>query len=438
MHWLKQLTVSRMRNYQLLTSLVAPFIPLWLRWRKFKGKEDPKRFAERFGIPSKQRPKGTLLWLHGASVGEANSVLPLIQKLREHFPEITILLTTGTVTSAQLMEKRLPKGVIHQYVPVDIPKAVDRFIWHWRPDLAFWVESEFWPNLIASAHDYGALMGVINARMSERSFNSWQKRPAMIRQMLSCFDLVYAQSEQDATRLKTLGAKNVTCVGNLKYDAALLSYDENELQNLKRMIGTRPVWLAASTHPGEEIMIAQAHKLLSATRPNLLTIIVPRHPDRGLEIAQELKKTVHTALRSHKEPISTDTKIYIADTLGELGLFFRLCEIVFMGGSLVNHGGQNPLEPARLSCAIVTGPYTHNFADIYHDMETANACVRAANPQKLTTHIDRLFNDSNARSTLQNTVRLWIQNKGGAIDRLLDDLDPLLSFNDNAKKGAEK
>ena len=414
-----------MRNYRILTMLIAPLLPLWLFIRRLRGKEDRLRFRERFGIASQPRPPGTLLWLHAASVGESNSVLPFIFKMRAHYPHINLLLTTGTVTSAALMQKRLPKDVIHQYAPIDTPKATDRFIWHWRPDFAFWVESEFWPNLIWTANDFGSFMGVINARMSERSFASWQKRPAMIHDMLSCFNLVFAQSEQDGARLKTLGAKHMSCCGNIKYDAATLPCNEDELIAFKNTIGNRPLWLAASTHPGEELLIAEAHKLLSATRKNLLTIIVPRHPARGSSIATELQTFGKIALRSKQESITTDTKFYIADTLGELGLFYRASDIVFMGGSLVNHGGQNPLEPAKLSCAVLTGPHTHNFSDIYAEMEKAGVVIRVQNAAGLAAQIDKLLNDAKAREAMQNAVRFWMQDKGGATDRLLENLQPI-------------
>lgn len=412
-------------SYRLLTTLAAPFLPLWLRYRSAKGKEDPKRIGERFGIASQPRPKGTLLWLHAASVGEANSLLLLIHKIRERVPALHLLLTTGTVTSAKLMQSRLPPGAIHQYVPLDTPKAVARFMRHWHPDLAFWVESELWPNMIREADAYECFMGIINARMSERSFTGWQKRPALIKDMLKRFNLIFAQSEADAKRLEALGARDVMCLGNLKYDASLLPCDENELIRMQNIIKGRPVWLAASTHPGEEEMVATAHGLLAATRPNLLTVIVPRHPERGPAIASALNK-YKTALRSAGEQPDAATQIYIADTLGELGLFYRLCETVFMGGSLVTHGGQNPLEPARLSCAIVTGPHTHNFADMYADMEKQHLMLRAANPQNLAASIGQLLSNADMRATMQQQVKKWVDSKSGTADRLMIYLDPLL------------
>lgn len=416
-----------MRNYYLLTSLLSPILPLWLYWRQMIGKEDAKRISERFGKASIARPAGSLLWLHAASVGEANSVLLLIEKIRARFPDLQLLLTTGTVTSAQLMQKRLPKGVIHQYVPIDTPQATQAFIKYWKPDFAFWVESEFWPNLIMAANASQCFMGVINARMSERSFISWQKRPAMIKTLLSCFDVVCAQSGDDAERLTILGAHNVKSLGNLKYDAALLPCDEAELVRLKKTIGDRPIWLAASTHPGEEAQIAEVHHLLSISYPKLLTVIVPRHPERGKDIVNSLK-SLPVALRSGKETITADTAIYIADTLGELGLFYRLCETVFMGGSLVAHGGQNPLEPARLACAILTGPHTHNFAAIYQDMEKNRCCLRVANVKSLASELHALLGNPAAAEQMQQRAKQWVEAGGGAADRILSLLTPVFSL----------
>ena len=272
------------------------------------------------------------------------------------------------------------------------------------------------------------MMGLINARMSERSFRSWQKRSRMIKAMLGFFDVIFAQSEDDASRLRALGARDPICHGNLKYDASMLTCDENELLALQKAIGSRPVWLAASTHPGEETHVANVHKKLVGKRPDLLTIIVPRHPKRGEAIAMELQKIGNVALRSKKEPITSKTNFYIADTIGELGLFFRLSEIVFMGGSLVQHGGQNPLEPARLSCAIVTGPHTHNFADIYNEMAQNGSCIRISNTGELAMQIQALFEDTAARERVQNTVRVWMKDKGGASDRIIDTLSPALTY----------
>ncbi|MDE3016105.1 MAG: 3-deoxy-D-manno-octulosonic acid transferase [Pseudomonadota bacterium] len=415
-----------MRSYRLLSTLVAPIIPLWLMLRRLRGKEDAKRLPERLGICKTPRPAGKLLWLHAASVGEATSILPLLQKVHRRYPELRLLLTTGTVTSARLMQKRLPAGAIHQFAPIDTPQATAQFIRHWRPDVSLWVESEFWPNLIDAVRRAHCYMGVINGRMSERSFQAWQKRPAMIRDMLACFDIVIAQSREDAARLQALGASDVRCVGNLKYDAVALPCDEAELLRLKTAIGARPVWLAASTHPGEEKIAAQTHRRLAAAYPDLLTIIAPRHPERGAASAHEIKDLT-VALRSQRQAITPETQIYIADTMGELGLFYRLSEIAFMGGSLVNHGGQNPLEPARLSCGIIFGPHTHNFSDIYRELEENGGGIRIAGGESLAAEVGVLLGDYARLHAMQGRARQWVESQAGATDRLMDMLSPLFA-----------
>lgn len=413
--------------YALISFFAEPILPLWFWIRELKGKEDKTRRRERMGYASKPRPKGPLIWLHAASVGEANSVLPLITGLRSRYPHINLLLSTGTKTSANLMALRLPKEVIHHYVPVDTKEATWRFMRHWRPDIALFVESELWPNLIDAADSWQCFMGLINARMSERSFRFWNKHPTLISRMMRCFNIVLAQSENDAARLKALGAKNVSCPGNLKYDAAPLPCDEAQLFALKNALGNRPVWLAASTHPGEEMLIADIHAAIEKTYPHLLTIIVPRHPDRGILLAAELQKKFRIGMRSRGDSFAPDTQLYLGDTLGELGLFYRLSEVVFMGGSLIKHGGQNPLEPARLGCAILTGPHTHNFADIYQALSKANACQRVSDHQALAVAVKTLLKDSATRYALSSTAQQWVEGQTGATGRLLETLSPVLS-----------
>jgi 3-deoxy-D-manno-octulosonic-acid transferase len=415
------------RVYLIVSELISPLVLPWLFWRRLKGKEDAARFSERFGYTSHLRPKGKLLWLHAASVGEATSILPLIGALRARHSEMHVLVTTGTKTSALLMKERLPQGVIHQYAPVDTPAATWRFTKHWRPEFAFFVESEFWPNLVFAANAWQCFLGVINGRMSQRSFRFWNNYPVLMQKMLACFDIAFAQSEDDKKRLETLGAKNTLTVGNLKYDAEPLPCDETKLLQLKTALGARPVWLAASTHPGEEIFIAEAQTKLAALHPGLLAIIVPRHPVRGAEIAAMLQKKFPIGLRSRGDAIQPEMEMYIADTLGELGLFYRLSDIVFMGGSLVPHGGQNPLEPARLAASIVTGPHTHNFADIYRDLENAKACLRARNAEELATKISGLFSNPGAAQTMQDAAKAWVESQRGATERVLAKLSPVFS-----------
>ena len=414
----------RYSSYKFATDFLSPLITAWLLIRRARGKGDKQRFRERFGYASVPRPAGTLLWLHAASVGEANSVLQLIDQIRARQLPAHLLLTTGTVSSAKLMHARLPGGVIHQFAPIDTPDATLRFLRHWKPDIGFWVESEFWPNLVMNARKRGCFMVVVNGRMSQSSYQGWQRYALhMMFDMMRCFDVIFAQSEIDGERLRALGAPDVRYVGNLKYDADMLPCDEAALLFLQQTIGGRPVWLAASTHPGEEEIIAQAHGTLAATHPNLLTVIAPRHAQRGAEIAQKLPGQV--ALRSRGDAITPATAFYIADTMGELGLFYRLCEIVFMGGSLVPHGGQNPLEPLKLRCAIITGPHTHNFAQITADMDKAGILARAQNAGQLARHIDRFLKNPDTIAETHIRAKEWLKDKTGATLRIIDMLAPI-------------
>ena len=418
----------RYNTYKIVTSALSPLVSVWLRIRLLQGKESRERFSERFGFSKIARPKGTLLWLHAASVGEANSVVMLIEQIQSRFPEVNILLTTGTVTSANLIEKRNPKNVIHQFVPIDTPEATNRFLRHWRPDIGFWVESELWPNLVINAKARGCFMIIINGRMSVGSYNSWQKFAVlMIYQMLNCFELVFAQNENDAQRFRALGAKDVRCVGNLKYDATSLPCNEADLFAMQQAIGTRQLWLAASTHYNEEEQIIKTHNILIATHPNLLTIIAPRHPQRGEEIAKLLSTHGKVALRSRGDKITPDSKFYVADTLGELGLFYRLSEIVFMGGSLIKHGGQNPLEASRLRCCIITGMHTENFAEIYSEMESLSICIGVQNATELATKIDKLMQDSDALTQMQMQTKEWLRGKSGAATKIIDIIAPIFT-----------
>lgn len=349
--------------------LLGPFIRLWLERRARRGKEDSARLGERLGLASLTRPDGLLIWCHAASVGEAQALLPLLRALRVRKPELTLLLTTGTVTSARLVHQRkqsMPEGpgILHQFVPVDLPGAVDRFLDHWRPDLAVWTESEFWPGLLDGLRHRHIPALLINARLSERSCRRWQRVPGTARWLLGCFAAIYAQTHDDAERLRRLGARNVQEVGNLKLAAPPLPVDETAVGEWQEHLRGRPRWLVASTHPGEEPLAVLAHRFLEPHFPSLLTIIVPRHPERGPTLAEELAAPdLRIALRSRGEMPDARTHLYIADTLGELGLWCRLSPLVAMGGSLIPHGGHNPLEPARLGCAVLLGPHMFNFSE---------------------------------------------------------------------------
>ncbi|MFN4164990.1 MAG: 3-deoxy-D-manno-octulosonic acid transferase [Ferrovibrio sp.] len=410
--------------------LLAPGVHLWLRRRADAGKEDAARLPERFGFAAMARPQGPLIWCHGASVGEAQALLPLLQHLHAARPEITLLLTTGTVTSATLVQQRvmqgLLRGVIHQFVPVDIPHAVDRFLDHWRPDLVLWSESDFWPGILAEIQrrDIPALL--VNARMSERSCRRWSLAPQTARWLLRSFRTVYAQTAQDAERLRRLGAADVIEAGNLKEAAPPLPANAETVMQWQMTLGNRPRWLAASTHPSEETQIADVHRALKSRFPGLLTIIAPRHPQRGPEIAAALNAAdCSIALRSRSEAVTEATDIYIADTLGELGLWYRLCPVVMMGGSLIPHGGQNPLEPARLDCAVLFGPAMFNFSEAVAGLLEAGGAMQVRDGAELTAALSILLKDPAKTAKIATAARGY----AGGQNRILDTLrDAALRF----------
>jgi 3-deoxy-D-manno-octulosonic-acid transferase len=396
-----------------------------LAQRARRGKEERTRIGERRGEATRARPQGKLAWLHGASVGETLSMLPLIERLTQR--GLTVLVTSGTVTSARLLEWRLPPGAIYQFVPVDVPAYVRRFFDHWRPDLALIAESELWPNLIVEADERGIPMVQVNGRMSERSFRRWQRMPALIGALLGRFDLCLAQSRPDADRLSRLGAPRVGVAGNLKFDVPPPPADPLRLSALTGLVGDRPVWVAASTHPGEEEQIIAVHLALVSRFPTLLTIIAPRHPHRGEEIARMAEEArLHVGLRSRGLEPDGATDIYVADTIGELGLFYRLASVVFMGGSLVPHGGQNPIEPGKLGAAIVHGPHVHNFVDVFAALDKNGGAIAVSDDEHLARTLSSLLLDGHRMRAMARAAADTVESLGGAVDRTLQAIEPFV------------
>ena len=413
--------------YRGLTTAGLPLIQLLLRRRIARGKEDPARIEERRGVASLARPDGPLLWLHAASIGEAQSVLVLIERLSRERPTLNILMTTGTVTSANLMGERLPKRALHQFVPVDRPAWVRRFLNYWHPDMAVWVESELWPNLLLETAARGTPMVLLNARISADSHTGWQRARGLAHRLLSSFSLVLAQDETIAARLRDLGAANVSVSGNLKTAAAPLPATASELLELQDAIGPRPVWLAASTHDGEEAIVGQAHAAIAKNRPDLLTIIAPRHPQRASEIAADLKREgLAVARRPLSEPITDHVDIYLADGTGELGLFYRIAPIAFIGGSLIPHGGQNMLEPAVLKCAILHGPHIANFQSVADDLARAGASRQIDSADILAQTVETLLANPDDATAMADAAAATASAHNGVLDRVVSALTPLL------------
>lgn len=411
--------------YRLLTSALEPAAAGLLLWRRRRGKEDPERVSERRGHPSVRRPDKTLVWLHGASVGETVTLLPLVDMLKRR--GLAVLVTSGTVTSAKLLAARLPAGVIHQYLPLDVPRYVRRFLDHWHPEIGLICESEIWPNLVIEARRRDIPLALVNARMSERSFKRWYKLPKTSHFLLSCFESCLAQSQGDGERLAQLGAPRVSIAGNLKFDVPAPPADANTLAILDGLTTGRPVWIAASTHPGEEEMIISAHLGIKAHLPKLLTIIAPRHPHRGVEIeALAQANAVAVSRRSAGHAPERADELYIADTVGELGLFFRLSQVAFLGGSLVPTGGHNPIEPAKLGCALLHGPHIRNFADVFAAFDQDGGSREVSDVQALAGAAHRWLSDpaaarQAARKAAQTSAQL-----GGALNRTMQAIEPLL------------
>ncbi|WP_235525830.1 3-deoxy-D-manno-octulosonic acid transferase [Caulobacter sp. Root1472] len=417
--------------YRAATTVLEPFAPLLLSRRAQAGKEDRARLHERLGRPRIPRPpmgpSGRLVWLHGASVGESLSILPLVERLRAERPDVAVLVSSGTVTSADLLARRLPAGAVHQFLPVDTPGGARRFLDHWRPDLAVFVESELWPNLLLTAKARGVRLALVSAKLSDKSYAGWRARPFAAFELFSGFDLILAQDGRAAERLSSLGG-TVAGEADLKFGAAPLPVDAAALASLRVRLSDRPLLLAASTHPGEDERVLAAWRALPAhsdyDRPRL--VIVPRHPERGPAIADmALAAGATTCLRS-REP-DDSAEVIVADTLGELGLWYRLADLALVAGSLVEGiGGHNPLEPARLDCPIVSGPHVENWLTAYADLRDADG-VTFADASVLGARLAELLARPEVLKRQATNARAFVARRDAearaGLDRILALLD---------------
>ncbi|MEM9585052.1 MAG: 3-deoxy-D-manno-octulosonic acid transferase [Pseudomonadota bacterium] len=399
-----------------------------LETRLADGKEHPERVSERRGIASQPRPPGTLIWFHAASVGESLSLVGLIEQLLDDFPDLNVLMTTGTRTSADLIKTRLPPQTMHQFVPLDARPFVRKFLDHWQPDIAIWTESELWPTLITETHRRGTQMLLLNARMSVKSHDAWRWLPSISRAVLQSFEEIFVQDETTARYLRRLGAlrNRVVVTGSLKEDSGTLPHDEAERARLAEQFKTRPVWLAASTHPGEEAMAAHAHSLAIKASHRLLLIIAPRHPERGPGIADELRgEGWNVALRSEGTDPDPSTQIYIADTLGEMGLWYRLAPMTFLGGSLVDIGGHNPFEPAALGSAIIHGPHVISAREIYARLDEADAALEVQNSTELGQAVITLL-EPHRPAALAHAAWEVTSSGAGATERAIEKITEMI------------
>jgi len=424
--------------FRIATRLLEPLAPRLLDARVKKGKEDPVRVDERLGLASAPRPEGALVWLHGVSVGETLSLLPLVERVRSARPDLTVLVTSGTMTSAQLLARRLPPGVIHQYAPVDAPGVVAAFLDHWRPDLAVFVESELWPNLIQGAQKRGVKLILASARITEKTVTGWRRFPSAAKRILSAFDRILPQDFNSAARLESLGGRTHGLV-NLKLSGEAPPHDPAAFTRLSAAIGDRPIVVAASTHEGEEIALVRA---LDHLTDRLCLILVPRHPERSPLIAAALSADGYRfALRSQGAQPDADTDLYVADTLGEMGLFLRLADVVVMGGSFSAAlekppvGGHNPLEPARLGKPAVTGPDMTNWAAVTENLVEAGGLAVVAAPADLPAVIAPLLADPEAARAMGERARRAAAQAGSGLDLLWETMQGLLPTAPSQKRG---
>jgi 3-deoxy-D-manno-octulosonic-acid transferase len=411
--------------YRAAAGLAAPFLPLLLSWRASRGKEERGRLPERRGRASLPRPGGALIWVHAASVGETNAMLPLIGRLTG--AGYKVLLTTVTVTSASIATERLPEGAIHQFAPLDVPSWTAAFLDHWRPDLALFTESELWPGIISALSDRRIPMVLVNGRLSSPSFQRWQRLGSLAQAMFSPIDLCLAQTEEYAGRFRAMGMADVAVTGNIKFDVPAPAADETELARLKGWIGARPLWVAASTHGGEETLVADVHRRLREDFPGLMTIIVPRHPARGGELTAELAaRGLQVARRSAGEAIGAGTDIYLADTLGELGLFYRLAPLAFVGNSLVVGGGHNPIEPVQLGAVVLHGPNVVSFDEVYAALDAADADCLVPDAAALAAALAKALPAPDWIRRRAETARRALDPFAGSLERTMAALKPFL------------
>jgi 3-deoxy-D-manno-octulosonic-acid transferase len=413
--------------YRGTLTVFEPAAAALLAWRRRRGKEDPQRIVERRGVATRSRPEGVpLAWLHGASVGETLGLIPIVERLTQR--GLAVLVTSGTRTSAELLDRRLPAGAAHQFVPLDVPRYIRRFLDHWRPDLVLLAESDIWPSTVTELARRKIPLVLVNGRMSERSFRRWQRAPNVIGILLQRFALCLAQTEADGERLARLGAPAVEIAGNLKFDAPAPPADPHLLAQLSGLVAGRPVFVAASTHPGEDELVLAAAKAARARFPKLLTVVAPRHPRRGPGIVDLAAGAGMSAtLRSAGALPDPQTDVYVADTMGELGLFYRLASLVFVGGSLVPRGGQNPIEPAKLGAAILHGPHVHNFADVYAAIDRAGGARPVTDADALSAAVIELLGNTALIRHIARAAAGAVEGLGGATERTLAAIEPYLT-----------
>lgn len=415
--------------YRGVSTLLAPFV-----WRRVAGKlrdygvAEP-RVRERLGHASLPRPSGRLVWFHAASVGESLSVLTLIHRLGAADPELEFLITSGTPTSAELIAKRLPPRTRHQFPPLDTGAAVTRFLRHWHPDLGIFVESELWPQMLVRARAAGVPLVLLNARLSQKSVAGWTKRHRTARFLLDQFALMLTQNSRTAENLRSMGGDSARIRegSNLKAVSDPLPVDQATLAEVQAALGRRPVWVASSTHAGEEEIVLAAHRQLLTTHPDLCLLLAPRHPNRGDAVEALIRDAGLTlARRSTGALPEARTQVYLADTLGEVGIWYTLCPLVFLGGSLKEIGGHNPFEVMQAGGAVLTGPGAYNFAESFAELLQIGAAQEITSAETLARAVATWRDDPHALEVARAAGRGFLTRQSDQMDKTVAALLDLL------------
>ena len=391
--------------YRIIINLIALISPIIILLRLIKKKEDPKRFKEKFCSFSKKKIKGQLIWFHGASVGEILSVIPLIEKLEKKREIKQILITSNTLSSSKILSNLKLKKVIHQFFPIDTNYHTQKFLKYWKPSIAIFIDSEIWPNMIYNIKKNNISLTLINARITNKSFRKWKIFSKTAKNIFQKFDLCLSSSLKSKRYLKILGVKKIKYIGNLKFTQT--EKDINELnKSLRKFFLTKNIWCASSTHEKEEKICLEVHKKLKLKYKNLLTIIIPRHIHRTKEILSEIKKlNLKVHLHDSGGIVNNKTDIYLVNSFGQTQSFFKICKVIFLGGSIIKHGGQNPLEPARFGCKILHGPNVWNFNEIYNLLKNYKITIKIKDSKQLFSKVNDMINKKSKTNDLKNKFK---------------------------------
>jgi 3-deoxy-D-manno-octulosonic-acid transferase len=392
--------------YRILINLILFLSPIIILIRLLQKKEDPLRFKEKLGFYSKKKLKGKLIWFHGASVGEILSVIPLIEKLEKNKQIRQILITSNTLSSSKILSRLKLKKTIHQFLPIDTDYNTNKFLSYWDPSIAIFIDSEIWPNLITNIKKKSISLMLINARITKKSFTKWNFFPSSAKKLFQNFDMCLSSSLESKNYLKLLGAKKISYIGNLKFTQSEKTGDELS-SNIKKFFLTRKIWCASSTHELEEKICANIHKKLKIKYKNLLTVIIPRHIHRTKKIIKEIKElNLKIHLHDSRKKIDKETDIYLVNSFGQTQSFFKACKTVFLGGSIIEHGGQNPLEAAKYGCQILHGPNVWNFKEIYNLLEVHEVSNKITTTKQLSLKVEQIFNSKKNSKKLQLKIKI--------------------------------